>query len=224
MRFPLKVVAINTPSKLSGRARLRRESIAATVVPPARSLIGFDERPCVASAGIKVAMDEYSKDYTDKENGCMNGLELLKEDHRKVQELFELVKATESERQRKQLYMKIKPEIETHTYIEEKVLYPALKKYEEFKEAALEAVEEHSQVKTLLREIDRLPEGSERFVPKLMVLIESVNHHIGKEEGEMFPKIEGRFSGGQLEQMGRELEIAKKEFGTKPRVKAASSR
>jgi hypothetical protein len=154
----------------------------------------------------------------------MNGLELLKEDHRKVQELFEQVKTTGNERQRKQLYKKIKAEVETHTYIEEKVLSPALKKYEEFKEMALKAVEEHLQVKNILREIDRLSEGSERFEPKLMVLIENVNHHIEEEEGEMFPEVEGRFSERQLEDLGQNLEAAKKEFGKKTRAKVASSR
>jgi hypothetical protein len=99
---------------------------------------------------------------TEQEN-IMNGLKLLKEDHRKVQELFEQVKTIGNERQRKQLYNKIKVELNTHTYIEEKVLYATLKKYEEFKEMALEAVEEHLQVKNLLRDIDRLSDGSERF-------------------------------------------------------------
>ncbi|HEY7180902.1 MAG TPA: hemerythrin domain-containing protein, partial [Blastocatellia bacterium] len=108
--------------------------------------------------------------------------------------------------------------------IEEKVLYATLKKYEEFKEMALEAVEEHLQMKNLLREIDRLSDGSERLEPKLMVLIENVNHHIEKEESEMFPKVEGRFSEGQLEDLGKSLEAAKKEVGKKPRAKAASSR
>jgi hemerythrin-like domain-containing protein len=154
----------------------------------------------------------------------MNGLELLKEDHRKVQGLFEQVKATENERQRKQIYKKIKAELETHTYIEEKVLYPTLKKYEEFKEMALEAVEEHLQVKTLWRDIDRLSEDSDRFEPKLMVLIENVEHHIKKEEGEMFREVERRFSEEQLENLGQSLEAAKKELGKKPRAKAASSR
>jgi iron-sulfur cluster repair protein YtfE (RIC family) len=154
----------------------------------------------------------------------MNGLELLIEDHRKAQELFEQVRATENERQRRQLYKKIKTELETHTYIEEKILYPALKKYEEFREMAFEAVEEHLQTKTLLRDIDHLTDGSERFEAKLMVLIEGVDHHIGKEEGEMFPQIERRFSEEQLEELGRLLEVAKKEFGKKPRAKAASSR
>lgn len=50
-----------------------------------------------------------------------------------------------------------------HTFIEEKVLYPALKKYEDFKDTVLEALEEHIEVKTLLRDIERLADGSERF-------------------------------------------------------------
>jgi hemerythrin-like domain-containing protein len=154
----------------------------------------------------------------------MNGLELLKEDHRKVQGLFKQVRATDNERQRKQLYKKIKTEVETHTYIEEKVLYPTLKKYEEFREMAFEAIEEHLQVKTLLRDIDRLSDGSERFEAKLMVLVENVEHHIEKEEGEMFTQVERRFSEEQLEELGRALEAAKNEFGKKARAKAASSR
>jgi hemerythrin-like domain-containing protein len=160
---------------------------------------------------------------TEQEN-IMNGLELLKEDHRKVKELFELVKTIGDKRQLKQLYNKIKIELDTHTYIEEKVLYATLKKDEEFKEMALKAVEEHLQVKNLLREIDHLSDGSERFEPKLMVLIEDVNHHIETEESEMFPMIEGRFSEGQLEDLGQNLEASKKEFGKQTRVKAASSR
>jgi hemerythrin-like domain-containing protein len=154
----------------------------------------------------------------------VNGLELLKEDHRKLQGLFEQVKATDSERQRKQFYKKIKAELETHIYIEEKVLYPTLKKTEEFNEMALEAVEEHLQIKTLLRDMDRLSEGSERFDPKLMVLIENVAHHVEKEESEMFPEVERSFSEEQLEDLGQSLEAAKKEFGKKTRAKAASSR
>jgi hypothetical protein len=48
--------------------------------------------------------------------------------------------------------------------------------------------------------------------------------NIEKEESEMFPMVEGRFSEGQLEDLGQYLEAAKKEFGKKPRAKAASSR
>jgi hemerythrin-like domain-containing protein len=154
----------------------------------------------------------------------MNALELLMEDHRKVKELFEQVKGTESQKQHKQLFTRIKTELDTHTHIEERVFYPTLKKYEEFRETVLEAIEEHLQVKTLLRAIDRLSEGNERFDAKLKVLIDNVEHHVEEEEGELFPKVKRRLSSGQLEEMGLELETAKKDFGRKPRARAASSR
>jgi hemerythrin superfamily protein len=155
---------------------------------------------------------------------CMNALELLREDHQKVQELFEQVKATESQKQHKQLFRRIKTELDTHTHIEEKVFYPTLKKYEEFKETVLEAVEEHLQIKTLLRAIDQLSEGNERFDAKLKVLIDNVEHHVEEEEGELFPKVKRQLSSKQLEELGLELEAAKKDFGRKPRARAASSR
>jgi hemerythrin-like domain-containing protein len=154
----------------------------------------------------------------------MNALELLMEDHRKVQELFEQVKGTENQKQHKQLFKRIKTELDTHTHIEERVFYPTLKKYEEFKETVLEAIEEHLQVKTLLRAIDRLSEGNERFDAKLKVLIDNVEHHIEEEEGELFPKVKRQLSSEQLEELGLELEAAKKDFGRKPRARAASSR
>lgn len=154
----------------------------------------------------------------------MNAVELLKTDHRKVQEFFDQVKATENEKQHKQLYKKIKTELETHTYIEEKVLYPALKKREQFKDMVLEALEEHLQVKTLIRNMDRLAEGNERFDAKLKVLIDNVEHHVEEEEEELFPKVESEFSETELEELGLQLEAAKKEFNKKSRAKSASAK
>lgn len=154
----------------------------------------------------------------------MNALELLKEDHQRVQELFDQVKDTENEKSHKQTFKKIKAELETHTHIEEKVLYPALKKREEFKDLVLEAIEEHLQVKTLLRDISRLSDGNERFDAKLKVLIDNVEHHVDEEEGELFPKVEDQLTDEELEEIGVELEAAKKEYAKKSRAKAATSR
>ncbi|HEX4949921.1 MAG TPA: hemerythrin domain-containing protein [Blastocatellia bacterium] len=154
----------------------------------------------------------------------MSALELLKADHEKVQALFEQVKATEKERQHKQLYKKIKMELETHMYIEEKVFYPTLKKQEEFKDQVLEAMEEHLQVKTLIRDMDRLADGNERFAAKLQVLMDNIEHHVEEEEEELFPQVEEKFSAEDLEKIGVELEAAKKDFTRKARAKAATSK
>lgn len=150
----------------------------------------------------------------------MNALETLKEDHRKVSQLFEQVKATESERQHQKLFAQIKTELETHTYIEETVLYPALEKYEELKDLVLEAYEEHKQVKTLIREIERLSEGSEKFDAKLKVMSENVEHHVEEEENEMFPQVEQLMTEEELDSLGQQLEDARKGFRKSARAGA----
>jgi len=140
----------------------------------------------------------------------MNALELLKTDHKTVKELFEKVEASENDKQQKKLFEQIKEELETHTHIEETVFYPAVTKIEELKDMVLESLEEHKQVKTLLREIDNLAEDSEKFEPKLKVLMENVEHHaVEEEEEKMFPKLRKLMSTEELEQLGHELEMAK---------------
>ena len=74
----------------------------------------------------------------------------------------------------------------------------------------LESLEEHKQVKTLLREMENLTEDSEKFEPKLKVLMENVEHHAEEEEeGKMFPKVRKLMDTETLEQLGEELEAAK---------------
>jgi iron-sulfur cluster repair protein YtfE (RIC family) len=138
----------------------------------------------------------------------MDALELLKEDHQKVKELFEQAEETEGKQQ--DVFEQIKTELETHTRIEETVFYPAMQMHDELKDMVLESLEEHKQIKTLLREMENLASDSEKFEPKLQVLMENVEHHAEEEEeGKMFPKIRQIMNKQQLEQLGAELERAK---------------
>jgi hemerythrin superfamily protein len=140
----------------------------------------------------------------------MDALELLKTDHKKVKELFKKAEASKNEKQQKQLFEQIKTELETHTHIEETVFYPAVAKTEELKDMVLESLEEHKQVKTLLREMENLTSDSEKFEPKLKVLMENVEHHaVEEEEEKMFPKIRKIMNTESLVQLGQELEVAK---------------
>ena len=140
----------------------------------------------------------------------MDALELLKQDHQTVKELFEQAEGIEDGKEQKQVFRQIKRELDTHARIEETIFYPAMEKHEELKDMVLEAIEEHKQVKTLLREIDALVNDSEKFDPKLTVLKENVEHHAEEEEeGKMFPKVREIVDQGTLEQLGRELERAK---------------
>jgi hemerythrin superfamily protein len=140
----------------------------------------------------------------------MDALELLKEDHQKVKELFEEVEGTEDQKEKTRIFSEIQAELETHARIEETVFYPAMEQHEELKDMVLESIEEHKQIKTLLKEIDNLRSDSEKFEPKLSVLMENVEHHAEEEEeGKMFPKIREICSQEDLEKLGEELEAEK---------------
>ena len=140
----------------------------------------------------------------------MDALDLLKEDHQKVKELFEAVEETEDQKEKNRIFAEIQSELETHARIEETVFYPAMEKHEELTDMVLESIEEHKQIKTLLKEIANLTSDSDKFEPKLQVLMENVEHHAEEEEeGKMFPKIRQICSQQDLEELGQELEAAK---------------
>jgi iron-sulfur cluster repair protein YtfE (RIC family) len=144
----------------------------------------------------------------------MNAIELLKEDHDRVDKLFQTVKADEDADHR-DTFEKIKAELEAHTHIEETIFYPKLKEEgdEELKKITLEGVEEHHQAKMFLRELSSLVGDSEKFQPKLKVLMEDISHHVQEEEGQMFPMVQEQFDEDTLQMLGDEMEKEKKNFG-----------
>lgn len=142
----------------------------------------------------------------------MNAIQLLKEDHNKVSHLFGKVKGSDSDSEKQKLFEQIKQELEVHTHIEETVFYPKLKEEEELKDIVLEGIEEHHQAKIFLRELSNLADDSEKFEPKLKVLMEDIEHHVQEEEGQMFPKVEKVFDQATLEELGKQLEEEKQKF------------
>jgi hemerythrin superfamily protein len=138
----------------------------------------------------------------------MDALEILKRDHQKVRELFH--EATRGEQnKRKDIFDKIDTELEIHAHIEETVFYPALEQHEELKDMVAEALEEHQEVKTLLEEIEELGSENHDFGAKLQELMETVEHHVSEEEGEMFPKVFEVFDEKELDELGDQLNSTK---------------
>lgn len=143
----------------------------------------------------------------------MNAIELLKEDHDRVDQLFQKVKADE-DADHKGTFEQIKAELDVHTHIEETIFYPKLVEEgdEELKDIVLEGIEEHRQAKMFLKELASLADDSEKFKPKLQVLMEDVEHHVQEEEGEMFKMVEEQFDEATLAEMGTQMEEEKKSF------------
>ena len=138
----------------------------------------------------------------------MDALELLKQDHQKVKGLFKETEGAENSR-KKQLFNQIDTELEIHAHIEETVFYPAIEKHEELKDMVAEARERACRSKDAAPGNRTAGLGYGRFNSTLTELIESVEHHIEEEEGDIFVKVRELFNDEALEQLGKELQMAK---------------
>jgi hemerythrin-like domain-containing protein len=133
---------------------------------------------------------------------------LLKEDHKRVRKLFkqfqdagERAKATKG-----QLVEQILEELTVHTYVENEVMYPQVRKLlPDLEEEILESYEEHHVADVLCFELSTMSPEDERFEAKTMVLIESVSHHIEEEEQEWFPKVRQGLGRKQLQELGARI-------------------
>jgi len=139
----------------------------------------------------------------------MDALELLKQDHQAVKDLFDQIDDAEDGKQRKKLFDQIDTQLNIHAHIEETVFYPEMQKIDELKDMVEEALEEHQEVKTLLEEIEGLDPDGDQFSASLEELMENVEHHVAEEEDETFPKVRERCDQATLDRLGDQLESAK---------------
>jgi hemerythrin superfamily protein len=152
-----------------------------------------------------------------------NAVELLKTDHRTVEELFSRVRDNE-DGDNSDVFARIKLELDTHAHIEEMIFYPHCLKNgnEELQKIVREGIEEHKQVKLFLAEMDEESGRQPEFKAKMQVLMEDVEHHVEEEEDELFPLAEDQFGDETLRRLGALLEAEKQRFmNSVPRAMSA---
>ena len=142
-----------------------------------------------------------------------NVIQLLQEDHKKVQKLFkDFEKHAEQDdvSGKMEIAEQICMELKVHTQIEEEIFYPAL--YEALDESDLvdEAVVEHATAKDLIEQIEAMSGSEDLYDAKVTVLGEYVNHHIEEEEKEIFPK--AKKCGLDLDALGESTQSRKEEL------------
>ena len=92
------------------------------------------------------------------------------------------------------------------------ILYPALKQHRDAREIVLEGYQEHHVADVLVKELERLSPGDERWGAKFKVLKENIEHHIEEEEGEMFRTARSVLGREQLESIGMRIEAMKSDY------------
>ena len=118
-----------------------------------------------------------------------DAIALLKEDHRKVEELFEQFEKAKGDGRKEKLALEICKELTIHTIIEEEIFYPAVEgKVDE--DLLKESFVEHDAAKVLIAEIEAGGPDDEFYDAKVKVLSEMIEHHVEEEE----KRVEGMFS------------------------------
>ena len=153
----------------------------------------------------------------------MDGITLLKQDHKTVERLFKRFEKAgpNAHKAKREVVDRIIEELAVHAAIEEQVFYPAVREaVPDAEDTVLEGLEEHHIVKWTLSELDGMAPDHERFDAKVTVLIESVRHHVEEEEGEMFPQVRKALGRKRLGEIGEAMEKAKKTAPTRPHPRA----
>ena len=142
----------------------------------------------------------------------LDAVALLKQDHRKVEELFAQFEKASGEGRKQKVAGQICLELAVHAKIEEEIFYPACEgKVEE--DLLKEAYVEHDGAKLLIAEIMSGEPSDEFYDSKVKVLQEQIEHHVEEEEKRM----EGLFSqarkaGLDMDALGEQLAARKAEL------------
>lgn len=134
----------------------------------------------------------------------MNAIELLKEQHREVEDLFAAAtKASGAERER--IFDELLTALVAHDAIEREIFYPECERALGEIEILGESLVEHGLVEFSLHLCDEARKKDD-FEHKLVVLKEVVEHHVEEEEKELFPKLKKELDSETLETLGERLE------------------
>ncbi|MET7418971.1 hemerythrin domain-containing protein [Dactylosporangium sp. NPDC005555] len=144
---------------------------------------------------------------------------VLKEDHKTVKRLFKEFQSTGdgAKRRKADIVGQILRELTVHTYLENEIMYPEVRKLlPDLDDDVLESYEEHHVADVLCFELATMSPDDEHYDAKVTVLIESVTHHIDEEEQEWFPKVREGLGRNQLQDIGARMQQLRPDAPTTP--------
>jgi hemerythrin superfamily protein len=161
-----------------------------------------------APAFVKMAQEMEQK--ASEQPAPNDAIQLLEQDHREVEQFLEAFEESADSKEKSELAQKICVALTVHAEIEEQRFYPKARRAIEETDLLDEAEVEHTSVKQLIAEIEKMSPRDRLFEAKVKVLGEYVKHHVKEEENELFPKVKD--SKMDLARIGEDLSELKLEL------------
>jgi hypothetical protein len=134
----------------------------------------------------------------------MDALQMLREDHRKMRELFRQFEDAEGTSMKRAIVDTALVELNIHSVLEEEIFYPAMRRQGNASEMVRRAEEEHKTVEKLMDELMKMDASDLTFEAKFHVLYENVKTHMDEEEAEMMPQA-AEAGMARLERLGEQM-------------------
>jgi hypothetical protein len=136
----------------------------------------------------------------------MDAIELIKQDHRRIEELFEQFLQAEADMTQEELFQQIQTGLSAHSEMEERVLYPELRSIAA--DQVEKALQEHAELKKILAELPDADLDEDSFEKRFRELRHDVQTHVEEEEapGGILERAREHFSASKLSQMGSRMQ------------------
>jgi hemerythrin superfamily protein len=134
----------------------------------------------------------------------MKANELIEEQHRLVEDLFEQFESAKGAAKTR-IFERIAGNLVAHDAIEREIFYPACEEALEDEDILGESLVEHGVVEFCIFRADK-NQGQDEFDKYVTVLKEVVMHHVKEEEKELLPKAKRALGKERLEELGEAME------------------
>jgi hemerythrin superfamily protein len=136
----------------------------------------------------------------------VSAIELLKQQHREVDDLFQRLKASEGD-ERISLLGKVAEALTIHAALEEQFFYPYAR--EQGVDGLIdESFQDHAEVKQLISEILRVKQTDPRLDELCGRLERMVTEHVAQEESTLLPRVEAQADREELVSMREDMQQA----------------
>lgn len=130
---------------------------------------------------------------------------LILKDHLPIKKLISILKNPEiSISKKRPAYKEFESILSNHASAEQESLYIHLKKDEELRSEGHEGDIEHSIAFKFMEEIDQIKNDNDKWMAKVKVLAEVVDHHVKEEEKEVLKQVKKEFDLEERMEIGRE--------------------
>src|SRR4051794_24588942 len=126
----------------------------------------------------------------------------------KANELFDKLSSTSDRavKTREILFSELKNELEVHSDLEEKYLFPVLRKQPQTKDLVASALNDNRELRKKLEEVDGIPKNDENFLLELAELRKKFRQHARDEKKALIPAVQQALSDEQAQSIAEKME------------------